>query len=209
MRGLKADLERLSDYLENWEFSDSRKFAIQYTPKQLLDRHLGATGLKSMEKARKVVNRSTKSLQDYIANEKRLLQKARDSAPEDTQPLETVTTNAIIALRSDPTVSISDELKRLLNRESLERLDRINDQLNQRVTEAKASEDGDARSSHAILIADLIKDKQGILEIALRNARLERIRVQKLLDYHEQGRQDMLQRPYLDEEGIGAPKLPL
>ena len=200
--GLKADLKRLSDYLENWEFSDSRKFAIQYTQKWLLDRHLGLADLRSMEQARKIVNRRTKSLPDYITDEKRLLEKARDSAPADTQQLETVATNTIISLRSEPTLSIPDELKRLLSQESLERLDRINDQLNQRVTEAKASEDSDARSSHAILIEDLIKDKQGILEIALRNARLERIRVQKLLDYHEQGRHDMLQRPYLDEEEL-------
>ena len=199
---LKEDLKRLSDYLENWEFSDSRKFAIQYTQKWLLDRHLNFEDLQDMIKARKVVNRSTQSLPDYIATEKRLLEKARDNAPTDTQQFETIAKNTITQLRSDPTVAVPDQLKRLLNQGSLERLERINSQLSQRVAESKSNEDAGSRSSHAILIADLIKDKQGILEIALRNGRLERARVQKLLDYHEQGRHDMLQRPYLDEEEL-------
>ena len=68
-----SDLKLLSDYLADWEFSDSRKFALQYAQERVLDRHLDFHGLKAMKDARKVVDRArqaNRSLDDYIAQEK-------------------------------------------------------------------------------------------------------------------------------------------
>ena len=67
------DLQRLSDYLADWEFSDSRKFALQYAQERVLDRHLDFHGLNAMKDARKVAHRAQQanmSLEDYIVQEK-------------------------------------------------------------------------------------------------------------------------------------------
>ena len=72
-------MQRLSDYLADWEFSDSRKFALQYAQERLLDRHLDFHGLKAMKDARKVVHRArqaNRTLDDYIAQEKLQLENA-------------------------------------------------------------------------------------------------------------------------------------
>ena len=85
-----------------------------------------------------------------------------------------------------------------LTESSQERIETVNAQLRQRLTEAAAVSEGLESvegSSASILIEDLARDKQGIFEIALRNARLERTRIQNLLNSHE-----TLTREYLDEE---------
>ena len=69
----------------------------------------------------------------------------------------------------------------------------FNTQLRQRLTEAAAADT--VSETEDGLIKDLARDKQGIFEIALRNARLERPRIQNLLDFHQ-----TLTREYLDEE---------
>ena len=54
-----------------------------------------------------------------------------------------------------------------------------------------------SRELDQILIDDLTRDKQSILETAMRNARLERYRIENLLVRHA-----TLNRPYLAEEAL-------
>jgi len=193
------DVKRLSDYLQDWEFADKRKFSLQYASDRLLDRHLDFQGLQRMKEARKVVNRArqaNKKLSDYITTEKRLLEQILAKIPQNTDDIETQITGAIAQLRSNPAASTSmDELMVYLNSSTFKSLQRIQSEIKQQLTEAKAAETQAVAGLQDVLVKDLTKDKQGIFEIALRNARLERQRIQTLLELHKQ-----LRRPYLGEE---------
>ena len=78
-----------------------------------------------------------------------------------------------------------------LSKAGVERLNTIDTQLRQRFAESDDTVDT------GVLVADLLKDKQGIFEIALRNARLERTRIQHLL-----ATTGTLGREYLAEERL-------
>ena len=80
---------------------------------------------------------------------------------------------------------------KFLSKAGIERLNTIDTQLRQRLTESEDPTDT------TILIADILKDKQGIFEIALRNARLEQTRIQHLI-----ATAGTLGREYLDEERL-------
>ena len=190
-------VKRLSDYLEDWELSDFRKFALQYTQEKLLDRHLDFHGLERMKKARKVVDGATRLLSGYVADERELLERALRIIPNSADA-ERQIKSAINELRTDagyyPT-SIVAELRFYLSDRTIERLERLQDDLEQKLREVQATENDDA--SHAVLVADFVKDKQSIFETALRNARLEKNRVQNLLRQHTK-----LDRTYLAEEEL-------
>ncbi|MDE0638601.1 MAG: M28 family peptidase [Candidatus Poribacteria bacterium] len=195
---LSAEIEQLNKTLANWEMSDSRKFALMWTPDKVLDRHLDLPTLRKARAARKTLANTTESKEDAILRERDLLEKIKENL-KDTASIESQIKDAITKLSSDREHDLPDEvLKQYLTEESQERINRIDDQLRQRLTEAVsasvAGEGGDG-SSTSILIEDLTRDKQGIFEIALRNARLEQARIQYLLDFHE-----TLTREFLDEE---------
>ena len=188
---------RLSEYLENWELGDSRKFALQYTQEKLLDRHLDFHGLQRMKASRKIVNRATQTLESYIDIERQMLERALTKIP-DSAEAENLIKSAITKLATDPAYyapSIVSRLKQYLSQPTVERLDRTQDGLQQKLREAKTTETEDA--SHAILVSDFAKDKQSIFETALRNARLEKNRIRNLLRNHGE-----LARPYLAEEEL-------
>ena len=187
----------LSDYLEDWELGDSRKFALQYTQEKLLDRHLDFHGLQRMKAARKIVNRATQPLASYITTERQLLEGAFAKIPDSTDA-ENLVRSAISQLAVDPThypAPIISELEQYLSQPTVERLDRTQAGLQKQFREAKTTEIDDA--SHAILVSDFAKDKQSIFETALRNARLEKNRIRNLLRNHAK-----LDRPYLAEEEL-------
>ncbi len=195
---LSADIEQLNKTLANWEMSDSRKFALMWTPDKVLDRHLDLPTLRKARAARKTLANTTESKEDAISRERGLLEKIKENL-KDTASIESQIKDAITKLSSDREHDLPHEvLTQYLTEESQERINRIDDQLRQRLTEAVsasvAGEGGDG-SSASILIEDLTRDKQGIFEIALRNARLEQARIQYLLDFHE-----TLTREFLDEE---------
>ncbi len=215
---LIPDIELLNKTLANWELSDTRKFALMWTPDKILDRHLNLPDLKKARDARRLIgNSATASREASIAQEQALLLKAQqalvsrrqlsgDSQQEplgDTAMPANQIKAAINALRDTPEHTLTPDLQiRYLTKNSRERIDAINAQLRQRLTEERAQERtskdvvGGGESTD-ILIADLVRDKQGIFEIALRNARLEQERLEKLLESHA-----TLARGYLAEERL-------
>ncbi len=190
---LIADIEKLNNNLANWEMSDQRKFALMWTPDKILDRHLDLPTLRAARKAREIIANTTETKEAAISREKVLLQKVQQNL-KDSSSLDVQIKEAITKLSSDRMHDLPPEIeKQYLTVASQERIDSINDQIRQRLTEAVAVEGmGDSEDG---LIKDLTRDKQGIFEIALRNARLERSRIRNLLDSHS-----TLTREYLDEE---------
>ncbi|MDE0085231.1 MAG: hypothetical protein OXU23_05930, partial [Candidatus Poribacteria bacterium] len=195
---LLSDIEQLNNTLANWEMSDSRKFALMWTPDKILDRHLDLPTLRKARDARKTLANTTESKQDAISRERAFLERIKENL-KDTVTNENEIKSAITKLSSNREHDLPPEISTLyLTDTSRERIERINAQLRQRLTEAASASvvgEGGEGSSEAILIEDLARDKQGIFEIALRNARLEQPRIQYLLDSHE-----TLTREYLDEE---------
>ena len=193
-----ANVEKLSNSLDDWELSDSRKFALQYAQERVLDRHLDLHGLERMKDARKVVYRATQSLSAYMADERKLLEEVFGKIPTDGGT-ENRIKEAIKQLTSAPAYAPKDfatELKFYLGGPTLKQLDIVQEQLRQK--SAAFTQRAGTDASHeqdVVLIADLTQDKQGILEIAMRNARLERQRIQSLLKRHAD-----LRRLYLTEE---------
>ncbi len=190
---LNVDIEKLNMTLANWEMSDSRKFALMWTPDKILDRHLDLPTLRKARDARKTLANTTETEEVIISRERALLQKVQENIKDNTLT-ENQVKEAITKLSTDRLHDLPSEIQtQYLTVSTQERIDRINAQLRQRLTEAEAadviseSEDG--------LIKDLARDKQGIFEIALRNARLEQERIQNLLETH-----NTLTREYLDEE---------
>ena len=190
---LKGEIEKLNRTLANWEMSDTRKFALMWTPDKILDRHLDLPTLRKARDARKTLANTTETQEAIISRERALLQKVQENIKDNTLT-ENQIKNAITKLGTDRLHDLPTEFQtQYLTVSTQERIDRINAQLRQRLTEAEAadviseSEDG--------LLKDLERDKQGIFEIALRNARLEQERTQDLLDTH-----NTLTREYLDEE---------
>ena len=190
---LVSDIEILNNTLANWEMSDQRKFALMWTPDKILDRHTDLPTLKEARKARNIIANTTESKEAAIARERALLQKVQENLKESTSATSQII-DAITKLGNDRLHDLPPEIQsQYLTESSQERIDRINAQLRQRLTEVAAAEGlGDGEDG---LTKDLARDKQGIFEIALRNARLERTRVQNLLDEH-----GTLTRVYLDEE---------
>ena len=190
---LMAEIEMLNQTLADWEMSDKRKFALMWTPEKILDRHLDLHALNRVKDARKVLGDANASRGTAIQREKELLQKVL-SQIRDSEQVENEIKTSIRKLKDIGMAQIATGViydGQFLSAAGLERLSTIDAQLKQRLTES------DDTSDSAILIADLLKDKQGIFEIALRNARLERTRIQHLLATHA-----TLDRGYLDEEQL-------
>ena len=190
---LAAEIEMMNQTLADWEMSDKRKFALMWTPEKILDRHLDLHALNRAKAARKVLGDANESRETATQREKELLQKVL-SQIRDSQPIEDEIKTSIRKLKDIAMVQVATAViydGQYLSVAGLERLGAIDAQLKQRLTES------DDTSDSAILIADLLKDKQGIFEIALRNARLERTRIQHLLATHA-----TLDRGYLDEEQL-------
>ena len=190
---LAAEIEMMNQTLADWEMSDKRKFALMWTPEKILDRHLNLHALNRAKAARKVLGDANESRETATQREKELLQKVL-SQIRDSQPIEDEIKTSIRKLKDIAMVQVATGViydGQYLSVAGLERLGAIDAQLKQRLTES------DDTSDSAILIADLLKDKQGIFEIALRNARLERTRIQHLLATHA-----TLDRGYLDEEQL-------
>ena len=190
---LASEIEMMNQTLADWEMSDKRKFALMWTPEKILDRHLDLHALNRAKAARKVLGDANESRETATQREKELLQKVL-SQIRDSQPIEDEIKTSIRKLKDIAMVQVATGViydGQYLSVAGLERLDAIDAQLKQRLTES------DDTSDSAILIADLLKDKQGIFEIALRNARLERTRIQHLLATHA-----TLDRGYLDEEQL-------
>lgn len=190
---LAAEIEMMNQTLADWEMSDKRKFALMWTPEKILDRHLDLHALNRAKAARKVLGDANESRETATQREKELLQKVL-SQIRDSQPVEDEIKTSIRKLKDIAMVQVATSViydGQYLSVAGLERLGAIDAQLKQRLTES------DDTSDSAILIADLLKDKQGIFEIALRNARLERTRIQHLLATHA-----TLDRGYLDEEQL-------
>ena len=192
---LVSDIELLNNTLANWEMSDQRKFALMWTPNKILDRHLDLPTLKEAGKARNIIANTTESKEAAIARDRGFLQKVQENQMDSTSATIQII-DAIKKLSNERLHDLSPEVRnQYLTVTSQERIDRINAQLRQRLTEAAATEGMGEGEDGLILIKDLVRDKQGLFEIALRNARLERSRVQNLLDSH-----GTLTREYLDEE---------
>ena len=190
---LASEIEMMNQTLADWEMSDKRKFALMWTPEKILDRHLDLHALNRAKAARKVLGDANESRETATQREKELLQKVL-SQIRDSQPVEDEIKTSIRKLKDIAMVQVATGViydGQYLSVAGLERLGAIDAQLKQRLTES------DDTSDSAILIADLLKDKQGIFEIALRNARLERTRIQHLLATHA-----TLDRGYLDEEQL-------
>ena len=191
---------RLSGHLEDWELKDRRKFALQYAQEQLLDRHLDFHGLEQIKEARTIVHRATRALSEYIAEEEQVLFRTLQKIPSDSDSASRIK-SAINSLRRDAAYAPDDIdtiVGPFLGESSLDRFKTIQKQLRQKLAEIETADAGAVdRESHAIFIEELTKDKQAIFETAMRNARLERQRIESLLELQ---RHASLNRPYLEEE---------
>ena len=190
---LNADIEKLNMTLANWEMSDSRKFALMWTPDKILDRHLDLPTLRKARDARKTLASTTETEEAIISREHALLQKVQQNIKNNTLTENRIKA-AITKLSTDRLHDLPSEVQtQYLTVSTQERIGRINAQLRQRLTEAEAADV--ISESEGGLLKDLTRDKQGIFEIALRNARLEQERIQNLLETHS-----TLTREFLDEE---------
>ena len=190
---LVSDLETLNNTLADWELGDKRKFALMWTPEKIMDRHLDLHGLDEVKNARSVLRGADESQEIAIQREIQLLEKALAQIP-DSQPFEDQIKTSIRKLKEAYTSQDTNSLLyggRFLSKAGIERLNTIDAQLRQRLTESEDTTDA------AVLIADLLKDKQSIFEIGLRNARLERTRIENLI-----ATSGMLGREYLAEEQL-------
>ena len=190
---LAPNIELLNETLADWEMSDKRKFALMWTPEKIMDRHLDLHGLNRAKDARRVLRTAEESQEAAIQQEAQLLEKILAQIP-DSEPAENQIKTSIRRLKEAPTSQDTNPLLyggKFLSKAGIERLSTIDTQLRQRLTE---SED---ITEAAVLIADLLKDKQSIFEIGLRNARLERTRIQNLITTAE-----TLGREYLAEEQL-------
>ena len=193
---LVPDIETLNRVLADWEMSDKRKFALMWTPEKVLDRHLDLHSLNNAKKARSILNDATDTQESAVQKETQLLEKVL-SQISDSQPIEDEIKTSIRKLKETILSRLSQEPSQLiyggkyLSKAGVERLNTIDTQLRQRLAESEETVDP------GVLVADLLKDKQGIFEIALRNARLERTRIQNLLATSE-----TLGREYLAEEQL-------
>ena len=191
---LIPDIELLNNTLANWELSDKRKFALMWTPEKILDRHLDLHSLNEAKDARSVLRNANNSQEVAIQREIQLLEKVLAQIP-DSQPIENEIKGSIRRLKETPMGKPSGDSLiyggKFLSKAGIERLTTIDTQLRQRLNESEDAVDA------AILIADLLKDKQSIFEIALRNARLEQTRIQNLI-----AASGTLGREYLDEERL-------
>ena len=191
---LVPDIEMLNKTLADWEMSDKRKFALMWTPEKIMDRHLDLHGLSDAKQARKVLRETDNSLEVAIQAETRLLEKILAQIP-DSKAAEDQIKASIRKLKETPTSQQDTNTLlysgKFLSKAGIERLNTIDTQLRQRLTESEDITDA------AVLITDLLKDKQSIFEIGLRNARLERTRIQNLMATAE-----TLGREYLEEEKL-------
>lgn len=190
---LVADIEMLNATLADWEMSDPRKFALMWTPEKIMDRHLDLYGLNRAKAARKRLESATDSLPVAIQRETRLLEKVLTQI-RDSKPIEREIKKSIRNLKPPPIGQGTNTFiygGKYLSKAGLERLNSIDTQLRQLKTESEE------RTDSAILIADLLSDKQSLFEIGLRNARLERTRIQNLIERHA-----TLERDYLEEERL-------
>ncbi len=191
---LVPDIEMLNKTLADWEMSDKRKFALMWTPEKVMDRHLDLHGLNDAKLARKVLREADNSLEVAIQSEAQLLEKILAQIP-DSKTSEDQIKASIRKLKETPLSRQETETLlysgQFLSEAGIERLNSIDAQLRQRVTESEDPTDV------AVLIADLLKDKQSIFEIGLRNARLERTRIQNLMATAE-----TLGREFLAEEKL-------
>ena len=190
---LVPDIEMLNKVLANWEMSDKRKFALMWTPEKVLDRHLDLHGLNKMKEARSVLRDATDTQAVAIQRETQLLEKIL-SQIFDSQPIEDGIKASIRKLKETALSQEPDKLiygGEYLSKAGVEQLNTIDTQLRQRLAESEDTVDT------GVLIADLLKDKQSIFEIALRNARLERTRIQNLI-----ATSGTLGREYLAEEHL-------
>ncbi len=192
---LVRDIETLNSVLADWEMSDKRKFALMWTPEKVLDRHLDLHSLNKAKRARSILNAAPDTQESAVEKEKQLLEKVL-SQIADSQPIEDEIKASIRKLKETALWKGADDGKLLyggayLSKAGVERLNTIDTQLRQRFAESDDTVDT------GVLVADLLKDKQGIFEIALRNARLERTRIQNLLATAQ-----TLGREYLAEERL-------
>ncbi|RKU23851.1 hypothetical protein C6499_17645 [Candidatus Poribacteria bacterium] len=190
---LVPDIELLNKVLADWEMSDKRKFALMWTPEKILDRHLDLHSLNKAKAARSVLRDATESQEVAIQRETQLLKKVL-SQIRDSQPVEDEIKTSIRKLKEVPLWQGATDLLyggKFLSKAGVEQLNTIDTQLRQRLNETEDTVDT------GILIADLLKDKQSIFEIALRNARLERTRIQNLI-----ATAGTLGREYLAEERL-------
>ncbi len=197
---LEVDVQRLSENLQDWEFEDPRKFTLQYAQDKLLDRHLDFKGLERIKLARRVVHSAEKSLEAYIEEERQLLERTLANTPA-TSNAEDRIKNTITRLGVQPDhvpQGFVDELRLFLNESTLKQFEIVQNQLHQKL-EMMDPTTGTVTSQELdqVLIDDLTRDKQSILETAMRNARLEHYRIESLLIRHAS-----LNRPYLAEEAL-------
>ena len=167
----QAAVEQLNQVLEDWEIKNKRKFALQYAQEKLLDRHLDLRRLDRMKRARKTLERASKT-KDYKAIEQNLIQKAYDQAASaEKNRLEIQTIKGIFeALKSDKKYDYLakniDVLKLFISAKDLKRLKDVKKQIKGEKDES--------------IIDDLSSDEDNILKIALKNAEKEFARLENL-----------------------------
>ena len=191
----------LSNYLQDWEFEDPRKFTLQYGQEKLLDRHLTFRDLQKVKLARATIHSGTKSRAQYVDLEKRILKKVASKIDQSNRAVKAVEDfkSTINRLRQQPlALPKVAVMEAYLTTESKNRLVDLRTDIERKQNEKDGeAEKGNPTASIEVAITDLTKDKQAILEVGMRNARIEKQRIDDLLAIHHQ-----LDRLYLKEEEL-------
>ena len=192
-------IKALDDYLQDWELKDPRKFALQYSQEKLLDRHLSFRNLQEMRVARKTIHLGPQSFEQYVRQEKQILQKLTGSIGQSGQNDVEAFKEAINKLRETPlALPVTPIMDSYLTIESRKRLGNLKIDIERKLSEKVSEmEKGNSAASIEVAIEDLARDKQAILEVGMRNAKIEKQRLDDLLLTH-----DKLDRPYLKEEEL-------
>jgi hypothetical protein len=152
-----------------------------------------------MRVARKTIHLGPQSFEQYVRQEKQILQKLTGSIGQSGQNDVEAFKEAINKLRETPlALPVTPIMDSYLTIESRKRLGNLKIDIERKLSEKVSEmEKGNSAASIEVAIEDLARDKQAILEVGMRNAKIEKQRLDDLLLTH-----DKLDRPYLKEEEL-------
>ena len=126
-----------------------------------------------MRRARKTIHLGTQSFEQYVRQEKQILQKLTGEIGQSGQNDVEAFKEAINKLRKNPlALPVAPIVDSYLTIESRKRLGNLKIDIERKLSEKESEiEKGNSAASIEVAIEDLTKDKQAILEVGMRNAR--------------------------------------
>lgn len=194
--GIQNELDKLSDFLAQWEIKDEHKFTEDYSEEKLLDRHFNLNQLERIQDARSTISDAEKSIAEYRAMQKRLLTKAVENyskkVPNETHnPFVSDIKKIISGLEQSPEKfkydkETVDKLSPFISESEILQIkkisgDRIDEATTVKELTAEKNVNPLAKERHEDLLNKQLREEHTILNLALRNAQLEGPRLRTLL----------------------------